>query len=825
MKYSIKEINWKHLFQNSTIIISSLYLSFFLLITSILPNEILENSVKFQDSQAFLYCGFFLSISVLAISLSYSISLIRFLQLTVGYILYLIASYFIVATKNLNNKNFDIWDINKNHFWEINSLMPVALIIVLALFFRYYIEKNRRLYKKLSFFNANYSYYVPLSLIMGTVILFDSKILSEFKSQLEGILASSGALTYLLALFRLLLIWYGLFTLISYMFFKAASKLRKNQPSFSLAVISSIFFAFIFNYALQFGVRGETDFFNKYIFPRATMFQIVVLTGIFIFCYLLINRYLSTTLLIITTGLILSVVNFLKFSMRSEPLLITDFAWIKDIRLVLSFVDSLMIIYIVIVVLVPILIYVYLRKRLLVGPLITKKRIRGLSLAFVVSLFTIVFFTFKNEEDGEIRDDIPIISELNNWLDITYMGHLTNARYKSVLYVWVKQLTKPVMETPKEYSRDKIEEIVEKYSKRADNINQSRNNLIENQTVIYILSESLSNPNRIKGITLSQNILENIDAIKNETTSGLMRSDGYGGGTANMEIQSLMGLPLYNLTTAVSVMTTEIVPKMKYIPSISDTFEKDNKIAIHLGDAYTYSRNVVYDNLKFGKFIAAQNSSSKPVVNEKKGLYPSDESTYENILSNLTNDSSQFFSVVTYQNHVPWSYGEPTDLSGTGEGFTEEENSQLSNYSRLIYNTDIATKEFLEKLKTFEKPITVVFYGDHLPGFYPQSIFVDDPNSQYQTDYFVWSNHNGNKVNYNLINSSDFPAVLLSHTNSKVSPYNALLTDVLENASIDKEVLTDEQQSIADDLKLIQYDLTSGRGYVRYFEKFFQVKK
>lgn len=42
---------------------------------------------------------------------------------------------------------------------------------------------------------------------------------------------------------------------------------------------------------------------------------------------------------------------------------------------------------------------------------------------------------------------------------------------------------------------------------------------------------------------MSENPIPNIQEIKNQTTSGLMKSDGYGGGTANMEFQTLTGLP------------------------------------------------------------------------------------------------------------------------------------------------------------------------------------------------------------------------------------------------------------------------------------------
>ena len=243
-----------------------------------------------------------------------------------------------------------------------------------------------------------------------------------------------------------------------------------------------------------------------------------------------------------------------------------------------------------------------------------------------------------------------------------------------------------------------------------------------------------------------------------------------------------------------------------------------------LGDLKLYSRSAVYERLGFKNLIADdKQATKKPSVNEKYGVFPSDDSTYQNILDNINTKENQFFSVVTYQNHTPWSMSEPVELGGQGEGFSDAENERLSHYSRLVKHTDTATKEFLDNLSKIDKDITVVFYGDHLPGFYPNSAFKKDPDSQYLTDYFIWSNHNNEKKDYPEVNSSDFPAAVLAHTNSRVSPYYALLTDILDDASVDKKELTKEQQSIADDLKLVQYDLVSGQYYLKNYPDFFKM--
>lgn len=58
----------------------------------------------------------------------------------------------------------------------------------------------------------------------------------------------------------------------------------------------------------------------------------------------------------------------------------------------------------------------------------------------------------------------------------------------------------------------------------------TRDNNLSTQTIIFNLSESLANPNRLKEVELSHNPLSYIDSVKGNTTSGLMISSGLGVG-------------------------------------------------------------------------------------------------------------------------------------------------------------------------------------------------------------------------------------------------------------------------------------------------------
>ena len=74
---------------------------------------------------------------------------------------------------------------------------------------------------------------------------------------------------------------------------------------------------------------------------------------------------------------------------------------------------------------------------------------------------------------------------------------------------------------------------------------------------------------------------------------------------------------MYNLSPSISILYTQVAPNMKYFPSISNYFEPKNRDVIHIASPSNYSRNVIYGNLKFNKFIT---SPAKGVEHEIKDI-------------------------------------------------------------------------------------------------------------------------------------------------------------------------------------------------------------
>ena len=747
------------------------------------------------------------------------------LKLIVSYFIYNTLSYLTEITLYLNNPKYKVWNLQKNPFFRTNSFMVIgilfALTVVLVLL-RYHYERVSNRKRHRDEINENYQ-YVILSQLLITFIVTD-KNFSTLIYRTDNFLYKALEIgKYSAQQFWLtndfLFFLFPLLSALGFLYTKGQRDFVKNKSSLSLAFFSIVTTAIVLNYFLQFSLGRTEPFLGiHFTIPDAILFQILVLTAVIFFVYICINQYWIASCLVLLVSVFFVIANFIKFGMRREPVLPSDLTWLSKPATLLGFVDSSQIVFTVISLLAIVALSVFGMKFFFKGKIISSWKIQVLLIITMFFSFRNVMSIFSDKENGKIRSNVPIITTLNNYQDINWLGNTSNARYKGLAYVWMNQLTTEVIQKPEGYSKERLAKIQEKYRKLAEVINKERNGYLSDQTVIYILSESFSDPRKISTVEVTQNPIPNIENIMQTHSSGQMQSDGYGGGTANMEFQTLTGLPFYNISQTVSVLYTEVFPKIHDVPSISNVYATEDKIAIHLAGKSNYSRDIVYSRLDFKDFIT---TNTKGVKYRNEGISPSDESTYDLVIENLSPQKGQFFSVMTMQNHSPWLEANPETLDAKGQGFTSEENSKLTFYSRLLYQTDAATQAFLEKLSKIDKKITVVFYGDHLPGLYPESAFKDYPEGQYQTDYFIWSNFDAPKMDYPLVNSSDFSAMVFEQTNSKVSPYYALLTEVLKKASVDKKALEGEALEIADDLKMVEYDLISGKGYLT--KDFFKV--
>ena len=427
---------------------------------------------------------------------------------------------------------------------------------------------------------------------------------------------------------------------------------------------------------------------------------------------------------------------------------------------------------------------------------------------------------------------------------------------------FLRQIDPKVMDEPTTYSEATMRQIAERYRKSAAAINKTRERSLTDSTVVYVLSESFSDPTRVPGVELNADPMPAIRQVKGETTSGLMLSSGYGGGTANMEYKGLTGLSMANFDSSLTSPYQQLLPGACWAPSVNQMWgAPEHSIGLHPYEPSMYSRETNYKKLGFSHFYALKGDDIAHQDKIDDSPYVSDEATYQSTVEEIKKtDDNQFLQVITMQNHMPyndWYKNNEFTVSDSADAehpLADNEKESIRTYAKGMELTDEATKQFLEELDAIDKPITVVFYGDHLPGIY-KTAGADEKNSiaLHLTDYFIWSNQasevQGTKLDDSAYTSPNFfIAQAAEQMDAKVSPYLAFLTDMHAHiAAMEPPVVNTiqgwdripegqaiylnqqgEPMSVADmdaatkqlleDYKLIQYDITAGDNYLKDME-------
>ena len=381
------------------------------------------------------------------------------------------------------------------------------------------------------------------------------------------------------------------------------------------------------------------------------------------------------------------------------------------------------------------------------------------------------------------------------------------------------------MEKPVGYSHEKIKEIVSTYEKKAELVNQNKEES-EQPNVVYIMSESFSDPLKLQGINVTPDPLKTYREVASEGVArGQMLSQNYGGGTANIEFEALTGFSMGLLNPQMTTPYTMMLPKEKEFPSLVSTLKAQNyeTTAIHPYNTSMYKRKDVYQTFGFESFL-----DEKTMTHQKKlskSGFISDESAFKEVVDVLEKeDQPQFVHLVTMQTHMPYS-NKYDQSSYTLEGYSNSKG--IENYSQDIAYTSEALKDFFEKIDTLKRPTLVIFWGDHLPSIYPDSVLDKNEDiTAHLTEFMVYDTRGASPTKEEMISPFYFPSLVAQTKGVQTTGFFELLKEMHEilpafekdtylyNQKWQKEMsLSKEEETIFKTYELIQYDIVSGEKY------------
>lgn len=306
---------------------------------------------------------------------------------------------------------------------------------------------------------------------------------------------------------------------------------------------------------------------------------------------------------------------------------------------------------------------------------------------------------------------------------------------------------------PEDYSMDAAEQLENQLAGEYDDSEGISHNRVqaveqfdqEKPTVIAIMNETFADLSIYQNMHAGYDGPQFFKSLSDTLARGTLYVSAYGGGTCNTEFEFLTGNSMSYLGSGVYPYTIYDLAETK---NLAEQFKQlgYTTTAMHPNHATNWNRENVYAGFGFDQFMAIEDFQN---ADKLRGMV-TDEATYDKILEMLeANDNPQFIFDVTMQNHSGYDTGllPPDKLNNyLIDGIS---NSEVNEYLSLIEESDRALEEFIGKLRRLDRPVVVVFFGDHQPFFpdkYNNRWFTDEDKAQHNmrlwtTDYLIWANY------------------------------------------------------------------------------------
>jgi phosphoglycerol transferase MdoB-like AlkP superfamily enzyme len=615
-------------------------------------------------------------------------------------------------------------------------------------------------------------------------------------------------------------------------------RFRHIMASLLFLLIAAILLMFFLEYRYFLNDFGKTwSFFFKT--PQVFFFNAFLLWLLLVIIWAICGRPILAAGIGAVALLVITYIHIAKYNSRGYPLLPEDFQLASEASTLTKFVDIWSIV------------------RLVIAIIITA----GLFFAFSYYCGKKFHLKYEKEKDeGLFKRHFVIVRTLILAASITifltstiFVRHNEGIRYEPIFLgtrftAWnqnrnydengfilgfLYNFQKLSLDTPKNYSEERIGNTKKKYEMIANYENEGRiNPADEDVSVVVILNESFFDPTvEFNGKKMTDyyrneggDIMPNLHRIQKETASGNMYTLDYGGGTANIEFEVFTGLSNFWMNI---VPYTSLIPKTGKVPSIASMLKSKKFVttAIHPFNGGMYKRNISLKNEGFDTFTTELEMDY--TEHDGNSEYINDKSAYDQTLKTLREgEGNQMIGLITMQNHTPYNDTNYETYDFTveqTEGISDTRKSQLEVYYQSLHTSDQYLGEFIDELKTLDKKVVVLFFGDHAAGLFN---ITNNSNEKEVRDlsrvtpYFIYANYDaGLKAGEKLPTTSPNCLVntMLDKLNWQKDTYMYLAADACKEqpilATTYLEGLDFEMTEVLEDYKLLTYDILGGKKF------------
>jgi len=576
--------------------------------------------------------------------------------------------------------------------------------------------------------------------------------------------------------------------------------------------------------------RWISDQFLRYV---GFYVDVVVIWLMLLFLWSVIGRLWWSIGLLTTVVIPIAAANRIKVDLREEPIYPSDTDFLSEPGFLSAFASPAKIVLLVlgIGVLIGGCVLVgrrlgrrYPRPSLRKLPRREAVRVGLLRVGVLLVTATLLFQTTKFNEPGNLwRTAYEARGE--HW---RYWNQKTNYRSNGFVGGFLYNMPISAMAEPLAYDEGAMRQVTDRYTQAAARINRTRTGSLDDVNVILVLSESFTDPTQLDGFELDHDPIPQTRATMRETTSGTMLAQLYGGGTANMEFETLTGESIALFRPQMVSPYQMLVSNYERYPSAVGWFKSQGHkvIAIHPYMVGLYKREQVYRTFGFEEFIHDTSMQSTEKIDDNP--YIDDAAAFDEVVHQIDeSDDPLMVNLVTMQNHIPVDghYDDPISVSGIGG----DQGKRIGQYARGLEHSDGEMQQFLADLEASDEKSIVLFYGDHLPGIYDSEVknANDDGLDLYQTPFFVWNSEGNVHRPVPLTSPAFFLPLVYRVADAPVPPYFALLDRLHDHVSAlqqgriitsdgaetPEDSLDPRARQLLHDLRLVQYDFSIGQRY------------
>ena len=368
--------------------------------------------------------------------------------------------------------------------------------------------------------------------------------------------------------------------------------------------------------------------------------------------------------------------------------------------------------------------------------------------------------------------------------------------------------------------------------------------------VIMLMSESFCDPEAVlPGVEFEDDPIPNYRALAKEWPSGKFLSNTYAGGTGNVEMEVMTGIPIAFVGEGEDLTSLQDETAYDRAPSIIKAFSAQGYATefVHSYTARLYNREKNFEKIGFDKLVFEEDF---PEDADREGPYLSDMALTEMLISEFENrDKSRPLLLygLSMENHQPYYAGKFEESSGldfSSDKLGEEELGSIDALLHGIHDADAALGELLEYFEQCEEPVIVIFWGDHLPG-----LSMDEENTIYSelgysstadtkswspeelkrmhtTRFLVWNNYGAELEVPETVSATSLGVHILDWAGVPRPLYFQWVDMALEDMLLYRQRLyvaadgtpyyepPEENRNTVDTYRTIVYDILYGQGYI-----------